>query len=226
MTASPARLLGRPKDMEKRAAILAAASQLILELGFERATVERIAAAAGVSKLTVYSHFADKEGLFVALIGAKCDEHFEAREFVELAPLGPREALTRIATAFLNLMFHADVIALHRVLMTSASAQTRMNELFWSAGPLPTLAALARLLEHFDAEGVMQVSAPTRAADQFFSMLKGTEHLRVLLDVGAVPNPQALSELAHDTVTMYLRAYAPAQVQSSLTLSAAPANGK
>ena len=54
--------------MEKRAAILSAASQLFLELGFERATVDRIAQAAGVSKLTVYSHFADKEGLFVALI--------------------------------------------------------------------------------------------------------------------------------------------------------------
>ena len=209
MNATSPRLLGRPKDMEKRAAILAAASQLILELGFERATVDRIAAAAGVSKLTVYSHFADKEGLFVALIGAKCDEHFEAREFVDLAPLGPREALTRIAIAFLNLMFHADVIALHRVLMTSASAETRMNEVFWSAGPMPTLAALARLLQRFDAEGVMQVAAPTRAADQFFSMLKGTEHLRVLLCVGAAPNRQALTELAHDTVAMFLRAYAP-----------------
>lgn len=210
MTASPARLLGRPKDMEKRAAILAAASRLILELGFERATVERIAAAAGVSKLTVYSHFADKEGLFVALIAAKCDEHFEAREFVELAPLGPHEALTRIATAFLGLMFHHDVIALHRVLMTGASAHTHMNEVFWSAGPLPTLTALARLLERFNNEGAMQIAAPNRAADQFFSMLKGTEHLRVLLDVGTVPKIPALSELAHDTVAMFLRAYAPA----------------
>ena len=211
MTVSPARLLGRPKDLEKRAAILAAASQLILEHGFERATVDRIAAAAGVSKLTVYSHFADKEGLFVALITAKCDEHFEAREFVELAPLGPREALTRIATAFLNLMFHADVIALHRVLMTNASAQTHMNEAFWSAGPLPTLNALARLLERFASAGVMHIAAPTRAADQFFSMLKGTEHLRVVLGVGTVPDSPALSALAHDTVAMFLRAYGSQQ---------------
>ena len=209
MTASPARLLGRPKDMEKRAAILVAASRLFLDLGFERATVERIAAAAGVSKLTVYSHFADKEGLFVALIGAKCDEHFEAREFVELAPLGAREALLRIATSFLNLMFHADIIALHRVLMTSASAETHMNEVFWDAGPTPTLAALVRLLKRFDAEGQLSVDTPARAADQFFSMLKGTEHLRVLLNVGQTPSARALQALAEDTVAMFLRAYAP-----------------
>lgn len=209
MNATPSRLLGRPKDMEKRAAILAAASQLFLELGFERATVDRIAQAAGVSKLTVYSHFVDKEGLFVALIGCKCDEHFEAREFVELAPLGARDALRRIATSFLNLMFHPDVIALHRVLMTSASAETHMNEVFWEAGPALTLAALARLLERFDAEGALRVARPARAADQFFSMLKGSEHLRVLLDVGAPPDGAALAELVEDTVTMFLRAYAP-----------------
>lgn len=208
MNASSSRLLGRPKDMEKRAAILCAASQLFLELGFERATVDRIAQAAGVSKLTVYSHFADKEGLFVALIVSKCDEHFEAREFVDLAPLGVREALLRIAAAFLKLMFHPDVIALHRVLMTSASAETHMNELFWDAGPAPTLTALARLLERFDAEGALRIARPMRAADQFFAMLKGGEHLRVVLNVGDRPDAKALEELAEDTVSMFMRAYA------------------
>ena len=209
MNASPSRLLGRPKDMEKRAAILSAASQLFLELGFERATVDRIAHAAGVSKLTVYSHFADKEGLFVALIASKCDEHFEAREFVDLAPLGVHEALCRIAGAFLNLMFHPDVIALHRVLMTSASAETHMNQVFWDAGPAPTLAALARLLERFDAESVLRIAKPARAADQFFAMLKAGDHLRVLLDVGERPCAAALNELVEDTVSMFMRAYAP-----------------
>lgn len=209
MNAASSRLLGRPKDMEKRAAILCAASQLFLELGFERASVDRIAAAAGVSKLTVYSHFADKEGLFIALISNKCDEHFEAREFVELAPLGAREALTRIAVSFLGLMFHPDVVALHRVLMTSASAETHMNEAFWEAGPATTLAAMARLLERFDVDGVLRIAKPARAADQFFSMLKGGEHLRLLLDVGAPPDDAALTELADETVAMFLRAYAP-----------------
>lgn len=193
--------------MEKRAAILAAASQLFLELGFERATVDRIAAAAGVSKLTVYSHFADKEGLFVALIACKCDEHFEAGEFVDLAPLGVREALRRIAGAFLKLMFHPDVIAMHRVLMSSASAATHMNQLFWDAGPAPTLAALARLLERFDADGALRIADPARAADQFFAMLKGAEHLRTVLGVGEIPAGAELDELAEDTVSMFMRAY-------------------
>ena len=63
---------GRPKDLEKRAAILAAAKRLFPLSGFEGTSMDAIAAEAGVSKLTVYSHFTDKETLFVAAIRARC----------------------------------------------------------------------------------------------------------------------------------------------------------
>ena len=57
---------GRPKDLEKRAAILQAAKQLFTTQGFDGTSMDAIAGLAGVSKLTVYSHYRDKERLFVA----------------------------------------------------------------------------------------------------------------------------------------------------------------
>jgi len=200
---------GRPKDLEKRQAILESAARLFLEQGFERTTVDAIAARAGVSKLTVYSHFDGKEGLFKALIAEKCSEHFEAREFSALAALGPREALLRIANGFLGLMFHPDVVALHRVLMNAAGHDTTMNQTFWDTGPAPTLDSLAGLLKQFDAIGSLQVPHAMAAADQFLSMLKGVDHLRVLLNVGETPGARRLKTIAGDTVDMFLRAYAP-----------------
>ncbi len=208
MSDPSARLLGRPKDVEKRAAILVAASLLFLEQGFERTTLEAVAARAGVSKLTVYSHFHNKEGLFEALIASKCEECFEAREFSELAPLGPPVALTRIANAFLSLMFQPDVLALHRVLIASATPEPGMNVTFWESGPLPTIAAFERLLARFHADGDLTITNPTRAADQFFSMLKGSDHLRVLLHIGPLPSTRELNAIAKATVEMFLRAYA------------------
>lgn len=200
---------GRPKDPEKRGAILQAAATLFLEQGFERTSVDAIAARAGVSKLTVYSHFDGKEGLFRALIAEKCGEHFEAREFSALAVLGPREALMRVANGFLGLMFHPDVVALHRVLMNAASHDTTMNRTFWETGPAPTIASLAGLLKRFDSDGSLRIPQPNAAADQFLSMLKGVDHLRVLLNVGEVPGTRRLKTLASETVEMFLRAYAP-----------------
>ena len=65
---------GRPKDLGKRAAILEAAKRLFSDQGFDGASMDQIAAEAGVSKLTVYSHFGDKEALFSAAVRAKCEE--------------------------------------------------------------------------------------------------------------------------------------------------------
>ena len=59
---------GPRRSPAKRRAILDAAIQVFTDLGFTRASVDTIAAAAGVGKQTVYGHFGDKEQLFLAAI--------------------------------------------------------------------------------------------------------------------------------------------------------------
>ncbi|MFE7532070.1 TetR/AcrR family transcriptional regulator [Kitasatospora sp. NPDC057542] len=55
---------GRP---EKRKAITQAATVVFGREGYVRASMDAIAAEAGVSKRTVYNHFADKETLFLSV---------------------------------------------------------------------------------------------------------------------------------------------------------------
>src|SRR5512133_831632 len=65
---SDAAAVGPVRMQEKRRKILSGAREVFAELGFERASVDVIAARAGVSKATVYNHFADKQALFVAAV--------------------------------------------------------------------------------------------------------------------------------------------------------------
>ncbi len=53
---------------EKRQEILKAAIELFSERGFERTTVDEIAARANVGKGTIYLHFENKEKVFIAII--------------------------------------------------------------------------------------------------------------------------------------------------------------
>jgi len=53
---------------EKRRAIAVAALDLFVREGFARANVAEIAAAADVSKRTLYKHYGDKEQLFVTVV--------------------------------------------------------------------------------------------------------------------------------------------------------------
>ncbi|MDF0530793.1 TetR/AcrR family transcriptional regulator [Tsukamurella sp. 8F] len=59
---------GRPRDTARERAILAAAQQLIAEVGYDRMSIEAVAARAGAGKATVYRRWATKSDLAIAAL--------------------------------------------------------------------------------------------------------------------------------------------------------------
>src|SRR5690606_16007182 len=113
---------GRPKDLAKRAAILEAAESLFLEHGFEGVSMDQIAARAGVSKLTVYSHFGDKDALFFEAVEHYCDKQVPSALFTP-APQQPlRERLAGIGRAVYALMASPEAVAGFRLMCASLRA--------------------------------------------------------------------------------------------------------
>jgi TetR/AcrR family transcriptional repressor of mexJK operon len=200
---------GRPKDLEKRAAILAAAKRLFPLSGFEGTSMDAIAAEAGVSKLTVYSHFTDKETLFVAAIRARCTDQVPDALF-DVDSSGPvRGQLEAIAHAFLNLITSPEAISLHRLLTASSSASPKLAQLFWEAGPLRMRQSFEQFLRHEVEVGQLDIPDITRAATQFFALLKGELHARLLCGCTQSVSVQDLDEHVSATVDFFLRAYTP-----------------
>src|SRR5579872_1826223 len=58
----------RPGRLASGPAIREAAAALFLEKGYQGTSMDDIAAAAHISKQTIYTHFADKEELFTDLV--------------------------------------------------------------------------------------------------------------------------------------------------------------
>src|ERR1700731_5078102 len=56
------------EDSSKRRQILDGARKVFMDLGFDGASMGEIARSAGVSKGTLYVYFADKSGLFEAIV--------------------------------------------------------------------------------------------------------------------------------------------------------------
>jgi AcrR family transcriptional regulator len=72
---------GRPRRVgreEVRSRILASAYEVFRSRGYEGASLERVADAAGFSKGAVYSNFANKDELFFELMAARIDERARA----------------------------------------------------------------------------------------------------------------------------------------------------
>src|SRR5581483_5614381 len=98
----PAPRRGRPKDPDKRVAVLRAAKQLFSRRGLSGVSMDAIAAAAGVSKLTLYSHFRSKDELFQTAVRQKCQEHTPADFFDATSPQPLRAKLRAIGRGFVG----------------------------------------------------------------------------------------------------------------------------
>ena len=198
---------GRPKDPSKGAAILEAAKKLFVEQGFEGVSMDQIAAAAGVSKLTVYSHYGDKESLFSAAITAKCEEQLSNGLFTSDPGKPLREQLLSIARAFFRLITSEEALAIHRVVSTQPPA-TKLGKLFWEAGPRRVQLGFESFLREQVRQSALDIADEHRAASQFFCLIKGELHAQLLCGCGEFGDDDVEAHL-HATIDMFLRAYAP-----------------
>lgn len=202
---------GRPKDLAKRAAILDAAREMFRLHGFDGASMDQIAAEAGVSKLTVYSHFGDKSTLFGTVVRTYCEQSLPNALFEPTPGTPLRERLLEIARAFFAMCSSPEAVAGHRVLCTPKLCDSPLPQLFWEAGPQRVQAMFARLLERRIAAGELEIPDVPRAASQFFVLLKGDLHARLVLGECNDLSPARVDEHLQASVDMFLRAYAPAR---------------
>jgi AcrR family transcriptional regulator len=115
--------------LRKRTAIVHAARKSFLEGGYAQTSMDRIAAAAGVSIKTVYRHFQNKDDLFSAVMQAACSnvpEEFAAVPSGQRADVHPwfdkppRVAFAIAGSAYLRHILSEEQMALYRVVTRDA----------------------------------------------------------------------------------------------------------
>lgn len=83
---------------KKRTMILDGAVDVFISVGYELASMDKIAETAGVSKRTVYNHFGSKENLFQAIV----DDFLAQRQSLKTIIYNPEEPLEEQLLAFAN----------------------------------------------------------------------------------------------------------------------------
>ena len=200
---------GRPKDLAKRQAILDAAKILFLSKGYANTSMDAVAAEAGVSKLTVYSHFNDKETLFSAAVMAKCEEQLPTLFFELPDGIAVETVLLNIARGFHQLINSDESVNLHRLMMALGSQDPKLSLIFFEAGPQRMLHGMERLLTKVDQSGAFRHGKPRKAAEPFFWLLTGAGDFRGLYGCGEPLTGDAAEEHVREVVGLFMRAYRP-----------------
>jgi TetR/AcrR family transcriptional regulator, mexJK operon transcriptional repressor len=188
--------------------VLAAAKRSFLESGFGAVSMDTIAREAGVSKATVYAHFAGKEELFGAVIGGECEHYLADFSSGELDPGEARASLTTLGRRFLGLLLSRDAVALHRIILGEVSRFPALGEVFWRAGPARNLAQIETFLCAAAAAGSLQIPDAHLAAEQFVGLVRGETQLRHLLRLEGDADPARVRRVVDAAVDTFLRAFA------------------
>lgn len=198
---------GRPKDLAKREAILEAAKTLFLSLGYANTSMDAVAAAAGVSKLTVYSHFTDKQTLFCSAVMATCQIQLPDLLFEYPEGVPVEEVLLTIARNFQALISSDEAIKLSRLIMAQGSLDPSFGEYFYEAGPKRVLAGMEALLRGAHERGLLRIDNPLRAAEHFFCLVKGAPDYRLLLGCAGPLEGDEAEAHVREVVEVFLRAF-------------------
>ncbi len=187
----------------KRAVIVGAALEAFLRLGYAEASVNQIAAAAGVSIKTLYRHFESKDELFSAVMQAACGRSGKAdspaEEAAEPLPawydLPPDAAFPQAGEAYLSHALSVEQLALYRGVTRDAHRFPELGRRYQQEVVGRRDAVFGGYLERWAAPRGWTVRDPRRAAQAFAGLLKAGLFDEALQGSGT-PSPATIAERA------------------------------
>lgn len=150
-----------------------AARASFFERGFAASTIEDIAARAGVSKVTVYKRFEDKEALFEAAVRAEMATMIAQLDHEPAGDGSLAQQLNGFGYVLLRFLFSPSHVALDRMLAADLTQSPDMARRFFDAGPGHCRARVAGLLEAAAARGEIRIDNPLLAAADLLSLWRG-----------------------------------------------------
>ncbi len=200
-----------PRSVRKRQAILLAAESLFLEHGYLGTTMDEIAALAGVSKQTVYRHFADKERLFIEIVTTTVNQVGDpiADEILKLHDSDRvKDDLRRLARTLLSGVMQPRLLALRRLVIGESGRFPELGRAFYERGAGRSTAALSAVFERLVARGALSLDDPQVAAGQFSWLIMSAPMNQAML-LGSYEGPIELETIVANGVDAFLAAYGP-----------------
>lgn len=186
--------------------VLAGARDIFLRDGFEGASVDDIARAAGVSKATLYSYFPDKRLLFLEVAKAECRRAADEAEALidEDAPVAQ---VLRLAGERIVGFAQSDFgQRMFRMCVAESDRFPALGAAFYESGPELVRARLVRFLDKAAARGEVRIDDLDLAADQFAQLCKANLHDRAIFGIGPAA-PRDVTRVVEGAVAMFMARY-------------------
>lgn len=192
----------------KRQAIIEAAKAVFFEDGYAGASMERITARAGVSKATIYAHFASKEEILREVVDAVVAPIASHYVTTATQPEDFEDGLRKLARMIARNAVLPDVIALERLVIAEALRFPELGALYLRNAVLPALMLFCPRFEAAMDSGRLRRDDPMKAVLHFAEWCTGSLRRDVLFNQRACPDEAETDAHADDALNAFLRGYA------------------
>ncbi|WP_349655643.1 TetR/AcrR family transcriptional regulator [Xanthomonas sp. 10-10] len=198
----------RVRTEEKRDAIVQAASEVFLELGFEGASMSQIATRVGGSKRTLYGYFPSKEELFIAVATAMADSYIDPLiATLESTDAPVEQALHAFGRDILTFLCAPTSITIWQTII-GVSGRSDVGALFYNSGPEEGMQRVAQYLRKQMDKGLLRHADSVDASRQFGGLLQADTLMPCLFGALKDPSPQYLCDATRRAVDLFLAGYA------------------
>src|ERR1700729_3455939 len=174
---------GRPRrgtQIARTAALINAATCVFLREGYGLASIDKVAAEAGVSTRTIYERYKNKADLLGAVISRLVDGMSTVLATADLKRLEPRAALGVIADTIVSRARDPDAAALFRIVATEAHRFPELAAKMRENNKQCVDNTVANYLRAQVACGALTLADPDRAATLFLQMICAELHESLL----------------------------------------------
>lgn len=188
--------------------VIEGARAVFMRDGFERASTDDIARAAGVSKATLYSYFPDKRLMFVEVLRSECLKKADAAvEMIDLTQ-PPAVVLRAGARHMLAWLLSEFGQRMHRIMMAESERLPELGQQYYEVGPALARARIGDYLRQACARGELAIDDIDLAADQFVALCHAWIHDRVFCGVQRAFSEAEVARVIDGAVDTFLARYA------------------
>ncbi|WP_426190130.1 TetR/AcrR family transcriptional regulator [Massilia sp. DWR3-1-1] len=143
---------GRPRSSDRAARqqeLVHTAGALFIKHGYPNVSLEMLAREAHVAVRTIYVKFGGKAGLLTAVLEANREKFYRPHEMLA-DPRPLKESVRDFALHFLDLISRPEALAMHRMVVADAPANTELAQTFFEGGPQQTRKMLLAFFSRAD----------------------------------------------------------------------------
>jgi len=174
-TSQPHMFVSAPasEGQSKRDAILSAASLVFIENGYEGASMDLVATAAGAARRTLYNQFPDGKSELFRAVAERMWRAFPEMDIAtdEAALANPMVGLERIARGVATFWAPPLAIAFLRLVIAEGQRFPDLTKTFFEVGKTQAMTAVHDYIAELGRRGILRIADPVLASKQFLGLV-------------------------------------------------------